>query len=622
MQHLDPYVVNQIAMNLFGDRYIIIYGNTIQFHNHCYHVRCIDTPGHTHGGCYYLADANTGLAMLNDVDFAPPGAYGVIFEPQTGDIVDCDATPTPKNKYMNYTDNTASETQETIVILDFGSQYTQLIARRVREQNIYCEIHPYTLTLPEIAAIAPKGIILSGGPASVYETDAPTLDAEFFTLGIPILGICYGMQLMAALLAGGKVHPATEREYGHAPLQVLNTTDPLFQGLSSDFSAWMSHGDRIEVPPTGFQTIAQTENAPIAAMVDTERAFYGLQFHPEVEHTQDANRILANFTREICGCRNSWTMRAFIARATAEIQQQVGDERVLCAVSGGIDSMVLATLLHQAIGEALVPVFVDNGLLRKDEAAEVIETCEQIGISLVVVDAVEPFLDALEGVTDPEQKRKVIGAQFIETFKGSVAGMAGDFRFLAQGTLYPDVIESVSVKGPSATIKTHHNVGGLPSDMPFELIEPFRELFKDEVRAVGAELNVPTRILGRHPFPGPGLAVRILGEVTYQRLEVLRAADAIFIAEIKAAGLYDQIWQALSVLLPVKSVGVMGDARTYENAVALRAVTSSDAMTADWARIPPEVLARISNRIINEVQGINRVVYDISSKPPSTIEWE
>ncbi|MCY3553441.1 MAG: glutamine-hydrolyzing GMP synthase [Candidatus Poribacteria bacterium] len=517
---------------------------------------------------------------------------------------------------------TESAQQETILILDFGSQYTQLIARRVREQNIYCEIYPHTLPLSQIEAIAPKGIILSGGPASVYEVDAPKVDAKLFELETPILGICYGMQLMAALLAGGKVHPAAEREYGHAPLQVLNTTDPLFAGLSSRFSAWMSHGDRIDKPPVGFQIIAQTENAPIAAMVDPARAFYGLQFHPEVEHTEDADRILANFARDICRCHNTWTMRAFIARVTAQIQAQVGNERVLCAVSGGVDSMVLATLLHQAIGDALVPVFVDNGLLRKNEAAEVFKTCEQLGISLVAVDAVERFLNGLAGITDPEEKRKVIGAQFIETFKATVTEMEHDFRFLAQGTLYPDVIESVSVKGPSATIKTHHNVGGLPSDMPFELLEPFKELFKDEVRAVGAELNVPWPVLGRHPFPGPGLAVRILREVTHERLEVLRSADAIFISEIKEAGLYDEIWQALAVLLPVKSVGVMGDARTYENAIALRAVTSSDAMTADWARIPTDVLARISNRIINEVQGINRVVYDISSKPPSTIEWE
>ena len=515
-----------------------------------------------------------------------------------------------------------SEQQETILILDFGSQYTQLIARRIREQNVYCEIQPYTLSLAQIEAIDPKGIILSGGPASVYEAESPKIDTDLFGLGIPILGICYGMQLMAALLTGGEVQPATEREYGHAPLQILNASEPLFDGLSSQFSAWMSHGDRIDRLPFGFRTIAQTENAPIAAMVDAERAFYGLQFHPEVEHTQDADRILQNFTRRICGCHNTWTMRAFIARTTAEIQERVGGERVLCAVSGGVDSMVLATLLHKAIGDALVPVFVDNGLLRKDEAAEVVATCERIGISLVAVDAVEPFLDALAGVTDPEKKRKVIGAQFIETFRSTVHDMAHNFRFLAQGTLYPDVIESVSVKGPSATIKTHHNVGGLPTDMPFELLEPFRELFKDEVRAVGAELDIPAQVLGRHPFPGPGLAVRILGEVTSQRLAVLRAADAIFISEIKAAGLYEDIWQALAVLLPVKSVGVMGDARTYENAVALRAVTSSDAMTADWARIPADVLARVSNRIINEVQGINRVVYDISSKPPSTIEWE
>jgi len=523
---------------------------------------------------------------------------------------------------MSYTTNGALTQQETILILDFGSQYTQLIARRIREQNVYCEIHPYTLTLPQIKAIRPRGIILSGGPASVYEMGASTVDPKLFELGVPILGICYGMQLMAALLGGGKVHPAVEREYGHAVLQVISGTNPLFEGLASNFSAWMSHGDRIEVPPTDFQIIAKTENAPVAAMADAGRAFYGLQFHPEVEHTQDADWILANFAKKICVCDNTWTMRAFVARATAQIQEQVGNARVLCAVSGGIDSMVLATLLHRAIGDALVSVFVDNGLLRKNEAAEVVETCKQIGIPLIAVDVVTPFLNGLAGVTDPEKKRKVIGAQFIEAFKEAVADMGHNFRFLAQGTLYPDVIESVSVKGPSATIKTHHNVGGLPSDMPFELLEPFRELFKDEVRAVGAELNVPADVLGRHPFPGPGLAVRVLGEVTRERLAVLRAADAIFISEIKAAGLYNDIWQALVVLLPVRSVGVMGDARTYENVVALRAVTSSDAMTADWARIPADVLARISNRIINEVQGINRVVYDISSKPPSTIEWE
>ena len=429
------------------------------------------------------------------------------------------------------------------------------------------------------------------------------------------------MQLIAFLLEGGTVHPATEREYGNAQLQVQSTSEPLFAGLPSEVSAWMSHGDRIDKLPDGFRTIAQTPNSPIAAMVNSDSTLYGLQFHPEVEHTRDADKILYNFVRHVCGCKATWTMDTFIAEAIAHIRATVKDERVLCAVSGGIDSMVLATLLHQAIGDALVPVFVDNGLLRQNEAEQVLATCKALGIKIEFVDATESFLNALIGVVNPEQKRKVIGAQFIETFRAKVQQL-GACRFLAQGTLYPDVIESVSTKGPSATIKTHHNVGGLPPDMPFELIEPFRELFKDEVRAVGAELNVPSHVLGRHPFPGPGLAVRIVGEVTPERLAVLRLADAIFIHEIKAAGLYDDIWQALTVLLPVKSVGVMGDERTYENAVALRAVTSSDAMTADWARIPDDVLAKISTRIINEVQGINRVVYDISSKPPSTIEWE
>ncbi len=511
--------------------------------------------------------------------------------------------------------------RDVIVVLDFGSQYTQLIARRVREQRVYCEIHPYTLPLAGIEKMAPKGIILSGGPASVYETDAPKVDAALFELGIPVLGICYGMQLIAFLLEEGKVHPAAEREYGYAQLQVTRTADPLFDGLSSEVTAWMSHGDRIDNVPAGFHTIARTRNAPIAAMVNADGTLYGLQFHPEVEHTCDADKILHNFVRKICGCGADWTMETFITEAITHIRSTVNDERVLCAVSGGIDSMVLATLLHKAIGDALISVFVDNGLLRQDEVEQVLRTCKSLGINIEFVDAAASFLSALAGVIDPEQKRKIIGAQFIETFRTKVAQL-GPCRYLAQGTLYPDVIESVSTKGPSVTIKTHHNVGGLPPDMPFELIEPFRELFKDEVRAVGAELQVPFHVLGRHPFPGPGLAVRIIGEVTPERLAVLRLADAIFIDEIKAAGLYDAIWQALAVLLPVKSVGVMGDERTYENAIALRAVTSSDAMTADWARIPNDVLARISTRIINEVQGINRVVYDISSKPPSTIEWE
>ncbi len=511
--------------------------------------------------------------------------------------------------------------RDGIVVLDFGSQYTQLIARRIREQRVYCEIQPYTLSLADIDKIPPKGIILSGGPASVYEEDAPKVDSNLFKLGIPILGICYGMQLITHLLEGGKVHPATEREYGNAQLKVNTSSEPLFKGLSSEVAAWMSHGDKIDKLPYGFHTIAHTSNSPIAAMVNADGTLYGLQFHPEVEHTRDADKILYNFTRHICGCEPTWTMDTFIAQANAQIRETVKNEKVLCAVSGGIDSMVLATLLHEAIGDALLPVFVDNGLLRKNEVEQVLHTCKTLNINIEFVDATDTFLKALTGVVNPEQKRKVIGAQFIETFRTKVKQL-GPCRFLAQGTLYPDVIESVSTKGPSATIKTHHNVGGLPPDMPFELIEPFRELFKDEVRAVGAELNVPHHVLGRHPFPGPGLAVRIIGEVTPERLAVLRLADAIFIDEIKSAGLYDEIWQALAVLLPVKSVGVMGDERTYENVVALRAVTSSDAMTADWARIPDDVLARISTRIINEVQGINRVVYDISSKPPSTIEWE
>lgn len=511
--------------------------------------------------------------------------------------------------------------RDTIVVLDFGSQYTQLIARRIREQQIYCEIQPYTLTLNELKDLEPKGIILSGGPASVYEDNAPLIDASVFNLGIPVLGICYGMQLIAFLLEEGKVHPASEREYGNAQVQVNAESNRLFKGLPSDITAWMSHGDKIDCLPAGFHTIAQTQNSPIAAMVDSKGMLYGLQFHPEVEHTRDADKILYNFARHICECEPEWTMDSFISEAISQIQETVKDERVLCAVSGGIDSMVLATLLHQAIDNQLVSVFVDNGLLRQNEVEQVLSTCETIGINIEFVDANKSFLTALTGVIDPEQKRKVIGAQFIETFRSKVKQL-GPCRFLAQGTLYPDVIESVSTKGPSSTIKTHHNVGGLPPDMPFELIEPFRELFKDEVRKVGAELDVPPHVLGRHPFPGPGLAVRILGEVTPERLEVLRFADAIFIQEIKDAGLYDEIWQALVVLLPVKSVGVMGDERTYENAVALRAVTSSDAMTADWARIPDDVLAKISTRIINEVKGINRVVYDISSKPPSTIEWE
>ena len=510
--------------------------------------------------------------------------------------------------------------RETIVVLDFGSQYTQLIARRVREHKVYCEIHPYNIPLNQLEAMQPKGIILSGGPASVYATDAPLPDPQILDLGVPILGICYGMQLIAHLSADGRVHPAVEREFGSAELTV-DLPIPLFADLPKTVNVWMSHGDRIDVLPDQFSPVAHTHNSPIAAIADLERDIYGLQFHPEVIHTQDDNLLLANFVYEVCECNNEWTMQSFIAEATEEIRSETGGARVLCAVSGGVDSTVLATLLKRAVGDALACVFVNNGLLRKSEADQVLSTFRELDIDVYYVDATERFLEHLSGVESPEQKRKIIGNQFIEVFKEGL-GQIGQIDFLAQGTLYPDVIESVSVKGPSATIKTHHNVGGLPENLPFKLIEPLRELFKDEVRAVGAELGIPQSVLGRHPFPGPGLAVRILGPVTQERLDMLREADEIFIEVLRSAGLYDEIWQALTVFLPVKSVGVMGDERTYENVVALRAVTSTDGMTADWAKIPHDVLGVISNRIINEVRGVNRVVYDISSKPPSTIEWE
>ncbi|MDE0300602.1 MAG: glutamine-hydrolyzing GMP synthase [Candidatus Poribacteria bacterium] len=510
--------------------------------------------------------------------------------------------------------------RETIVILDFGSQYTQLIARRIRERRVYCEIHPCHISADELRASNPKGIILSGGPSSVYADDAPLLDPQVLTLGSPILGICYGMQLIAHLSKGGKVHPTAEREFGAASLHV-DHPGALFETLSDGIDVWMSHGDRIDRLPEGFQVIGHTQNSPIAAMANPEQEIYGLQFHPEVVHTKDDNRILSNFVHKICVCRGDWTMQSFIAEATEKTRSATQGGRVLCAVSGGVDSTVLAALLKHAIDDALVCVFVNNGLLRKDEADEVLSNFRELGIGVHYADATDQFLEYLSGVENPEKKRLVIGNQFIEVFKESV-GRLGKIDFLAQGTLYPDVIESVSVKGPSATIKTHHNVGGLPSNLPFKLIEPFRELFKDEVRAVGVELGLPQSVLGRHPFPGPGLAVRIVGAITKERLDILREADQIFVSELRKAGLYDEIWQALAVLLPVKSVGVMGDERTYENVVALRAVTSTDGMTADWAKIPPEVLGTVSNRIINEVHGINRVVYDISSKPPSTIEWE
>jgi len=510
--------------------------------------------------------------------------------------------------------------RETIIVLDFGSQYTQLIARRIREKNVYCEIHPFHLSLDALKSIHPKGIVLSGGPASVYQPNAPLPERELFGLGVPILGICYGMQCIAHLLPGGKVHPASEREFGAATL-TIDTPTALFADLPASLNVWMSHGDRLDALPDGFAPIAHTNNSPIAAMADVERNIYGLQFHPEVAHTKDENRILGNFVHKVCGCGDEWTMASFIDQATEELRATAGERRVLCAISGGVDSTVLAVLLKRAIGDALVCVFVNNGLLRKNEAEGVLTSLKQLGLNVHYVDATDEFLLALAGVVSPEDKRKRIGNLFIRVFEAELEKL-GEIDFLAQGTLYPDVIESVSTKGPSATIKTHHNVGGLPEKHRFKLIEPFRELFKDEVRAVGAALGMPKSILGRHPFPGPGLAVRVLGEVTKERLDILREADDIFISELRKAGLYDDIWQALAVLLPVKSVGVMGDERTYENAVALRAVTSTDAMTADWAQIPYEALGKVSNRIINEVRGINRVVYDISSKPPSTIEWE
>jgi GMP synthase (glutamine-hydrolysing) len=509
-----------------------------------------------------------------------------------------------------------------ILILDFGAQYSQLIARRVREGHVYCELHPCDMDLAEIEAFRPDGIILSGGPSSVLDQGAPDLDPGVLELGIPILGICYGLQLLVHRL-GGKVEAADDREYGRATLKI-ERPDPLFEGLddSSEQIVWMSHGDRVLEIPSGVSVIASSGGSPFAAVRWDDAPIWGVQFHPEVVHTQHGTQMLENFVSGICGCRPTWTMASFASDAIDTIREKVGDGLAVCGLSGGVDSSVAATLVHRAIGDQLTCIFVDHGMMRKNERQEVEDLFgETLGVHLVSVDASERFLSALEGVTDPERKRKIIGNLFVEVFEEE-AEKIGDVQFLVQGTLYPDVIESVSVKGKSVTIKTHHNVGGLPEDMKLRLVEPLRELFKDEVRAVGRELGLPDRVLGRHPFPGPGLGIRILGEVTRERLRPLREADAIMIEEIRRAGLYDEIWQALTVFLPVESVGVMGDARTYENVVAVRCVTSTDAMTADFANLPHEVLARISNRIINEVSGINRVVYDISSKPPATIEWE
>jgi GMP synthase (glutamine-hydrolysing) len=509
-----------------------------------------------------------------------------------------------------------------VLILDFGAQYTQLIARRVREQHVYCEIHPCTMPIEKIRALAPKAVILSGGPASTLAADSPTTDPEVFRLGVPVLGICYGMQLMCRLL-GGKVETSDHREFGSATIEI-DRNDGIFPMLQKGGSThvWMSHGDRVIALPRGFSVLAHSANSPYAAVGDPERRLYAVQFHPEVAHTDLGSEILGAFLFDVSKLEPSWTPSSFIGETVRRVKDQVGGAKAICALSGGVDSSVAAVLVARAIGENLTCIFVDNGVLRKDEAAQVVRMVrDHLHVKLVHVDASEQFLRALAGITDPETKRKTIGRLFIDVFEQE-AKKLGKVDFLVQGTLYPDVIESVSFKGPSAVIKTHHNVGGLPERMKLSLIEPLRELFKDEVREVGAQLEIPRHVLWRQPFPGPGLAIRCLGEVTAERLRILREADVILQEEVRAADLYEALWQSFCVILPVRTVGVMGDDRTYDYVVAVRAVTSRDAMTADWARLPYDLLARVSSRIINEVRGCNRVVYDISSKPPSTIEWE
>ena len=527
----------------------------------------------------------------------------------------------------------ASSAHSRILILDFGSQYTQVIARRIRECQVYSEIVPFDTPAAEVARLKPNGLILSGGPASVYDKSAPHLNPEIFSLGIPVLGICYGMQLMAHHL-GGEVEFSARREYGPGMLRITNSSQ-LFEGLGEQIDIWSSHGDKVTTLPADFRTAARTENSDFAAIENPERKLYGLQFHPEVAHTPRGKEILQNFVYHICHCAMDWTMGSFIEEACARIRKQVGDQKVVLGLSGGVDSSVTAALLHKAIGDQLTCIFVNNGLLRSREE-EIVQRVfgENFHVRLKYVDASKRFLALLKGVTDPETKRKRIGNEFIKVFQHATeelleedrrngARKHGGYRFLAQGTLYPDVIESVSIEGnPAHVIKSHHNVGGLPEKMHFELVEPVRQLFKDEVRQAGLQLGLPKEIVYRQPFPGPGLAVRVLGEVTPERLSILREADTIVVSEMESSGWYYRVWQSFAVLLPVRSVGVMGDQRTYENTIVLRIVESQDGMTADWVRLPYELLARISARISNEVKGVNRICYDISSKPPSTIEWE
>ncbi len=516
---------------------------------------------------------------------------------------------------------------ETIVILDFGSQYTQLIARRVREAGVYSEILPCTIDPAEVAAMHPKGLILSGGPCSIFDDGAPQLSPTLLALkdDVPVLGICYGLQAMAFTL-GGEVERSDRREFGRARLRLAGESE-LFKGVPEGTTVWMSHGDHLTRLPEGYEVIARTDNAPIAAVRAEDRPHYGVQFHPEVVHTDAGRQILENFASAICGCSGDWTPAAYIEEKTEDIRRSVGGEHVILGLSGGVGSSVAAVLIHKAIGDRLTCIFVNNGVLRKGEYEQVQETFRRhFDINLKAIDSTDLFLEGLSGISDPERKRTVIGAVFIDVFEQATKNIAREIgrkpTFLAQGTLYPDVIESISFKGPSATIKSHHNVGGLPEKLDFQLLEPFRELFKDEVREIGRMLGLPESIIGRHPFPGPGLAIRIMGEVTREALTVVRDADAIFIEELQRQSHYDDVWQAFAVLLPVQTVGVMGDERTYENVCALRAVTSVDGMTADWAPLPHEFLAGVSNRVVNEVRGINRVVFDISSKPPATIEWE